>query len=226
MVSRSREQIREPGVLLDSQVIQSDGGEAQVGVYEYVNPIASERPDAHKIKLYDCVDQSWTSNLDREAAYQKYLHKVFAKCSACNFGTAAEILPMTAVNTVKMHVTQGIESYKNHAGAYLVPQDDGRVMCTGCSEVFSARKGQARKHLEAVLDFPSTHNQVDALLIRRFALEPQQPEILRHEFVYEGSDDIQIAGVAGMRPDKVDAPQQSRRKRRRSRNGRTSRQNL
>ena len=76
------------------------------------------------------------------------------------------------------------------------------------------------------MDFPSRHNQVDALLIRRFALEPQQPEILRHEPVYKGSDDIQIEGAVGMRPDKVDAPQQSRRKRRRSRNGRTSRQNL
>ena len=226
MVSRSREQVREPGVLLDSQVIQSDGGEAQVGVYEYVNPIASERPDAHKIKLYDCVDQSWTSSLDREAAYQKYLHKVFAKCSGCNFGTAAEILPLTAVNTVRMHVTQGIESYKDHIGAYLVPQNDGRVMCTGCSEMFSARKGQARKHLETIQNFPGNHTQVDALLIKRFALEPQQPEILRHEPVYKGSDDIQIEGAVGMRPDKVDAPQQSRRKRRRSRNGRTSRQNL
>ena len=83
----------------------------------------------------------------------------------------------------------------------------------------------SRKHLETVLDFPGNHTQVDALLMKRFALEPQQPEVLRHESVYEGSDDIQIEGAVGMRPDKVDAPQQSR-KRRRSRNGRTSRQNL
>ena len=222
MISRSREQVRDPGVLLETQTIQSDGGEAQVGVYEYRNPIESERPESHKIKLYDCVDQSWTSMLDREAVYQKYLHKVFAKCSGCNFGTAAEILPLTAVNTVRMHVTQGIESYKNHAGAYLTPQNDGRAMCSGCSETFSTRKGQHRKHLETVQNFPSNHAQVDALLIKRFALEPQQPEVLRHESVYEGSDDIQIEGAVGMRPNKVDAPQQSRRKRRRSRNGRTS----
>ena len=223
MTSISKEQVRDPGVLLTSQSI----GDAQVGVYEYVSPIESERPDALKVRMFDCVEQSWTLPLGREAVQKKYLFKVFAKCSGCNFGTAAEILPLTAVNTVKSHVSQGMESYRNHFGAHLVPQSDGRVMCSGCAQTFSARKGQARKHLDAVLDFPVHHSgKVNALLIKRFALEPQQPEILRHEFVYKGSDDIQIAGVAGMRPDKVDAPQQSRRKRRRSRNGRTSRQNL
>ena len=221
MISRTKEQIRDPGVLVDSQVIEGN----QVGVYEYVNPIPSERPDAHKIKIYDCINQSWTLPLDREAAYQKYLHKVFAKCSGCNFGTAAEILPLTAVNTVRMHVTQGIESCKNHADASLIPKDDGRMMCSGCGEMFSARKGQAHKHLEHMKNFLGNHPRVDALLMKRFSLESQQPEILRYESVYEGSDDIQIEGAVGMRPDKVDAPQQSR-KRRRSRNGRTSRQNL
>jgi hypothetical protein len=216
---RSNEQVRDPGVLLDTQVI--DGN--QVGVWEYQNPIASERPDANKIPMFDCIDQTWTAKMDREAVYQKYLFKVFAKCSGCNFGTAAEILPLTAVNTVKAHVSQGIESSRNHFGAHLTPQTDGRVMCSGCSQTFAARKRQAQKHLDAVLDFPTHHSgKVDALLIKRFALEPQPPEILRRECVYEGSADIQTEGVVGLRPDKVDAPQQSRRKRRRSRNGRTS----
>ena len=216
---RSSEQVRDPGVFLTSQSI----GDAQVGVYEYVSPIESERPDANKIPMFDCIDQTWTAKMDREAVYQKYLFKVFAKCSGCNFGTAAEILPLTAVNTVKAHVSQGMESYRSHFGAYLVPQTDGRAMCSGCSQTFAVRKRQADKHLEAVQNFPAHHSgKVDALLIKRFALEPQPPEILRRECVYEGSADIQTEGVVGLRPDKVDAPQQSRRKRRRSRNGRTS----
>ena len=82
---RSREQVHDPGVLLNTQVIEGN----QVGVWEYQSPIASERPDANKIPMFDCIDQTWTAKMDREAVYQKYLFKVFAKCSGCIFGTAA-----------------------------------------------------------------------------------------------------------------------------------------
>lgn len=208
-------QQRDPGNLLEEHTI----GDVQAGIWEYISPIPSERPESHKLRLYDCVEQDWGPMVDKEAAYEKYLYKVFGQCSCCTFCTAAEITPLMAVNTIRSHVEQSLESYQDHRSAELNPDQNGGVMCSGCGNIFAARKGQARKHLERIKAFPDQHRAVDALLIKRFALEPSEPEVLRRESVYQGPGASQVE-EAGERPISVDAPHRSRRKRHRSKHGR------
>lgn len=150
---------REHDALINSVVDDKRGS-----LYE----LQTDRPDA--IPLWDVIDGAWTRPLPQGLATSYYLRKVVFKCSACIFTTPYEKL-------VTAHIRGVMESAGQHKGAEVTstPPVSGHEpgqQCSGCGTVFSARKGQGRRHLDTVLRMAPEHKGAKELLLKRFALGP------------------------------------------------------
>jgi hypothetical protein len=163
------------------------------------------------VRLWDCLDQSWSGAVPRAMAYEKNMAKIVGKCSACMFTTAAEQQPLTQVNLVRTHAQQVYRVAEEHKGAAMSFLMDGTgQQCTGCGFIFALGKNRAQRHLTNILEAAVTHTEVDALLVRRYALEPSEPIVYRREHVYSHE------GLVGPVVTQVEW---KRRKRHRSRRG-------
>ena len=153
------------------------------GARDNIATVVKDGPDS--VQLWDCLDQSWSGAVPRSMAYEKNMAKVVGKCSCCDYTTAAEQQPLTQVNLVRGHARQVYRIAEEHKGAVLNLLTDGTGhQCTGCGFTFSLGKNRAQRHLTNILEAAVTHTQVDALLVRRYALEPSEPIVYRREHVY------------------------------------------
>lgn len=175
-----------------------------------LDSIAIERGDRPEgVRLWDCLDQSWSGATPRAMAYEKNMAKVVGKCSACMFTTSAEQQPLTQVNLVRNHAQNVYKTAAEHQGAIQTLLADGSGhQCTGCGFIFALGKNRAQRHLTNILEAAVTHSEVDALLLRRYALEPSEPIVYRREHVYSHE---------GMVGPVVTQVERKRRKRHRSR---------
>jgi hypothetical protein len=167
----------------------------------------SDDGQAH-VRLWDCIDQSWTGALPPET-YAIYLRKQVLKCGACNYCT----IWSTGGTTVKAHVENVREQVELHLGAELSsPNTDNgepNQVCTGCG--FHFKVGSARKHLSTIREMGALHEMgVEALLLHRFALVPSEPIVVWHDQVAKGLD---------VRPVESIAPTRKRQRRRRKGRG-------
>jgi hypothetical protein len=153
----------------------------------------------NRIRLYDCVDGTWTAPLEQGMVFNHYLRKVVYKCSACNFSTVFE----TGGSSVERHVTGVLERYELHQGAAVeatvFPFSGGSEMgqlCTGCSGQFTSRKQQGTKHLAHVLSLGEAHQgSVRLLVMKQFALEPSESVLLGERLVREDNEPV-LVGMA------------------------------
>ena len=128
--------------------------------------------ESNKIKLWDCVDETWTQPLEKGSAMEHYLRKVIYKCSCCTEASLFE-------KDIRQHLTQLKLSYELHKDAQLERGlgDGGTmaVMCSGCGTPFSMRKNQGQKHINRIKEDYESHVKVgtiDVLLMHRYVMSP------------------------------------------------------
>jgi len=128
--------------------------------------------ESNKIKLWDCVDNTWTQPLEKGSAMEHYLRKVIYKCSCC---TEASLFQAD----INKHLTQLKTSYELHKDAQLERGlgDGGimSVMCSGCGTPFSMRKNQGQKHIDRIKEDYESHVEVgsiNVLLMHRYVMSP------------------------------------------------------
>jgi len=153
------------------------------------NAVESERPvyrmtrdGPTKVKIFDVIDKTWLGPIAPNLAYQDYLLKVVFKCSACNFTTPRE-------NQVAEHIRAVFNGQSIHADATLETVIDNGIawqFCSGCGGKFRAGKRAGNKHLEAVQGAPVVHVGASELMMKRFALEPSEPMIMKRTPVHSG----------------------------------------
>ena len=198
-------------------VIVESGQERVVGEAEYAamqQQIKAERLDRMEtstregedsIAVWDCVEGGWSGPFPEEHVYKKYLKKEVLKCSACTW-----TYPFGAANIgrVKAHV----ENVQEQAQAHYMAQIDDDGKCSGCGNTFSARKLQAQKHLETMRGLSETHQTVEALIFRRYSLEPSEPRVISRSLITSGAQ-----GTGSERSKVVPFAKERRRRRRRRR---------
>ena len=124
------------------QLIKQVESEKRSGLLEVAGEVRKER------RLWDCAEGAWTKPVPESAIVSFHLRKVVYKCSACIFVTVFD-------GGVAAHVKSGLERAQEHEGAQLEVTVGmmGGQHCGGCGTVFAMRKGQGRKHLEAMQVF-------------------------------------------------------------------------
>lgn len=162
------------------------------------------------IRVWDCIDQSWTSPLVRIRVYDHYLQKRVVKCSACEYTT------VFFAGDLKGNLTQHLAQLKKieteHQGVEMgqpMPNERGVAsqICGGCGLPFQVGRGNA--HIMEAQTNNAGHYRVEALLMNRFALEPSEPVIYARELVVDGTRPV------GQEPEAP--PREGRRRRRRKR---------
>ena len=167
------------------------------------------------LRLWDCIDQAWTSPMVRVRAMDTYLPKRVVKCSACDYTTVFRYESLSG--NIQPHIDQIYKQSQIHQGAEAsAPLSNERgvasQICTGCGGAFQV--GKTMPHIMEVSTASASHQRVEALLMNRFALEPSQPTIFAREVVVGGPEVHQVEADA--------PPSNGRRRRRRTRgHGRT-----
>ena len=152
-------------------LIERVANDQQGSAYQW----SSDRPQG--VRLWDVIDNTWTRPFPAGLATSYYLRKVVFRCSACIFTTPY-------ANLVEPHIRGVRQSAAEHNGAEVTPTlpmpgvEPGQ-QCSGCGAVFTARKGQGHKHLQAALNAAPKHDGAKELLLRRFALgQPTVPLVV------------------------------------------------
>jgi hypothetical protein len=207
---------------------QSTGVEREVSDAEYQalrNEVRGEQRDAvyterqegaGSTAVWDCVDKTWSAPLPNEYVYKHYLQKVVARCSACTFTSAFD-------GDIAKHVEQIQRDLLAHQGARLTEPVSQVGLepvqtCTGCGASFRMAGYRGQRHLEQIAGMEKNHDRVELLVIKRFALEPSEPIVLRREVVVDGPVSRQVERVE---PSRV-TPKRRRRKRGHRRASRTA----
>ena len=128
--------------------------------------------EASKVSLWDLVDETWTSPLERTVAMDHYLAKVVYKCSGCREASLYE-------KDIKQHLTQLKTNHESHSEAELERGLGGNgemsVICTGCGAPLSMRKNQGQKHIDRINETYQAHvkeGSIDVLLMHRYTMSP------------------------------------------------------
>ena len=128
--------------------------------------------ESGKIKLWDQVDKTWTSPLERAIAMDHYLAKVLFKCSGCTHTSLYE-------GGIEKHLMQLKTSHESHADAELERGlADGvgmAVICSGCGAPLSMRKNQGNQHIDRIKETYQAHvkeGTIDVLLMHRYTTSP------------------------------------------------------
>mgnify|MGYP005813278447 CR=1 FL=1 len=190
------------------QTIRDDNGE----VWRVPDIAKATGPNSPQpLRIWDCIDQSWTSPLVKIRVYDQYLPKRVVKCSACAYTTVffADSLKANLAGHIDQ-VRKQAQEHENAEATQPVPNDRGvpAQLCTGCGFPFSV--GQAAGHIMQARVMGASHQRVEALLMNRFALEPSEPTIFHREMVVEG-DQPEVT--------EPEAPPRSGRRRKRNRRG-------
>ena len=166
------------------------------------------------LRIWDCIDQAWTTPLVRIRVFDQYLPKRVVKCSACSYTTVFFAKTGLKDNLVG-HIEQMHKLVTEHESAEATPPISNErgvpsQLCTGCGYPFQV--GQVAGHIMQARVMGASHQRVEALLMNRFALEPAEPTIFHREMVVEGNQpEVSV-------PDA--SPSNGRRRRRRHRGSR------
>ena len=110
--------------------------------------------EVNKIKLWDLVDHTWTSPLEKGIAMEHYLAKVVFKCSGCTETSLYE-------GHIEQHLVQLKSGYESHRDAELHQGigEGGQInlTCTGCGTPMSMRKNQGNRHIERICSDYDAH---------------------------------------------------------------------
>ena len=163
------------------------------------------------MRIWDCIDQSWTSPLVKVRVYDQYLSKRVVKCSACTYTTV--FFASSLKGNLAGHIEQVQKQAREHDSAEAtqpVPNERGMPsqICTGCG--FPFQVGQTAGHIMQARVMGASHQRVEALLMNRFALEPSEPTIFHREMVVDGGQP-EVA--------EPETPPQTGRRRKRKRRG-------
>lgn len=141
-----------------------------------------------KIKLWDLVDHTWTSPLEKSMAMEHYLAKVVFKCSCCTESSLHE-------GDIEQHLVQLKSGYESHRDAELHQGigENGQInlTCTGCGTPMSMRKNQGTKHIERISSDYYAHvkaGTIDVLLTHKYATSPSvsMPEQVTNTVIFKG----------------------------------------
>ena len=144
--------------------------------------------EANKIKLWDLIDQTWTSPLEKGMAMEHYLAKVVFKCSCCTEASLYE-------GHIEQHLVQLKTNYESHRDAELYQGigEGGQInfTCTGCGSPMSMRKNQGTKHIERIRNNYDAHvkaGTIDVLLTHKYATSPSvsMPEQVINTVAFKG----------------------------------------
>ena len=171
--------------------------------------------EASKVSLWDLVDETWTSPLERAVAMDHYLAKVVYKCSGCKEASLYE-------KDIKQHLTQLKTNHESHSEAELERGLGGNgemsVICTGCGAPLSMRKNQGQKHIDRINETYQTHvkeGSIDVLLMHRYTMSPSvsMPSQVMETIAFGGKE----TQVHEENRSVSERPARRRRRRRRSR---------
>ena len=175
------------------------------------------------MRIWDCLDQSWTSPIVRIRVFDQYLNKRTVKCSACRYTTFVNHVRQgngaQMVGTLKDQLSGHIQNVQKLAeqhvdaeiGETIVNNGQSSQLCTGCG--LTLPFGKVLGHIVDIRSESQDHERVEALLLNRFALEPSEPTIYFREVVVDGPVVRQVTPNTPPREG-------SRRRRRRSGNSR------
>ena len=144
--------------------------------------------EANKIKLWDLVDHTWTSPLEKSMAMEHYLAKVVFKCSCCTEASLYE-------GHIEQHLVRIKTNYESHRDAELHQGigEGGQInlTCTGCGTPMSMRKNQGTKHIERICSDYDAHvkaGTIDVLLTHKYATSPSvsMPEQVTNTVIFKG----------------------------------------
>ncbi len=128
--------------------------------------------ESGKIKLWDQVDETWTSPFERTIAMDHYLAKVLFKCSGCTETSLHE-------GDIERHLAQLKANHESHLDAELERglAEGGSMgtMCTGCGVPLSMRKNQGQRHIDRIKETYQAHvkeGKIDVLLMHRYTTSP------------------------------------------------------
>jgi len=158
--------------------------EAQVARTGRAYTVSNEADPSSRI--WDVVDEMWTSELRDTDIFSHYLRKMVAKCSACR------TTHFTPEQIVSSHIVAVRRIAEEHINAEAVFRNDvgGGFVCTGCGTPFSRGSMQARKHIEEAKANGPRHDGATGSWIKRFVLEPSvtpSPAVLA---VVGGSEEL------------------------------------
>ena len=126
------------------------------------------------IRLWDNIDNAWTSALPRKEALEFNVNMVVARCSVCTetssgIGGHARDIP----NHFK-RIKDNAEDHSGDVQIIYLPTASGAVTpsCTACGRTFRSRPHLATKHLREILDNARLHEGAVEQTVKRFSLEP------------------------------------------------------
>jgi hypothetical protein len=188
----------------------TDGSGEQWRVPDFAKAVDPQTP--RPIRIWDCIDEAWTSPLVRARVYDQYLIKRVVKCSACEYTTVFRADSLGG--NLTPHLEQMNKAMASHEDAEMsapIPNERGVAsqICTGCGMPFQVGKGNP--HIMQAQTTSAAHYHVEALLMNRFALESSEPIIFARELVVDGTRPV------GEEPAAVSPLAAGRRRRRRKR---------
>ena len=146
------------------QIVDQSGREAVI--------FDMDSSESGKIRIWDQVDETWTSPLERANAMDHYLAKVLFKCSGCTQTSLFE-------GGIEKHLAQLKISHEFHVDAELERglAEGGQmaVTCSGCGAPLSMRKNQGQKHIDRINETYQAHikeGTIDVLLMHRYTTSP------------------------------------------------------
>jgi len=150
--------------------------------------LRSNTDGSPKVRLWDCITQDWTRPLPSGLAYTHYMRKVIVKCSICDFVSPYD-------NGIAKHiqlVSQGVDSHIEAKVTTRIGERGQTIqICSGCDAEFSARKNQARKHIESINASGKIHTgKIEAHLVNQFSLQPSEPVVTRTELIRDDVPDV------------------------------------
>jgi hypothetical protein len=200
------------GVVWDrSRVGVADPGRA--GIVQAQDRLETE-VNAHTedIRLWDCVEQTWSAHVMRDIAYQYYLRMVVNACSACS-------ITGHSLAEIRKHLEMTLAAYHLHKDARVVRGEHGGE-CSACG-TRNILPTRCSIHISGIIECGSRHlGEVKELLIHKYALGPSGPVIYRETVLQEGANGHLNLVEAGPEVDRVErTPRKRRRSRSRGKRG-------
>ncbi len=128
----------------------------------------------NRIRLWDNIENAWTSNLPQKHALEFNINMVVAKCSVCTetstgIGGHSRDIP----NHIQ-RIREKAEEHTGDAQIIYLPTATGEVLpsCSACGQTFRSKPHLATKHLKMVRDEATIHKDAGQLTVKRFSLEP------------------------------------------------------
>ena len=151
------------------------------------------------VRLWDVIDQQWTSLLPSDMAERHYLQKDVYRCTGC---TWVSTLPTGDGDAHRLsgHLRQISEGVESHADADVLTvsgEKGTRFMCSACPASFHS-PSRWRKHMETFAPkIAEAHIGATGKIIKRFVLSPPTEPVVAPTVV-AGPESAQV--VRSQRP--------------------------